>query len=272
MKKILCGILYCGEPQFEECVQAITNQKGVLAHYFVIENMPNKEAHNLLYAKFSNQSSEYDYCVKIDADMVLVSPYVLLNSINEFNQYPEVTHFICGVMDYFSGAVIHGMHFFKTGHKHKEATDSLFVDYVNGENTLSLVNKTPYVANHSFKPSSEQSFHFGIHKASKMLQKRSEVFDERAAQSHFRKIRGMTKVFLKSFSFLHFCSLLGAYRVIAGQLDERAIEYSYYRKEDVFKKFCFLKNLQDCFSFLAFICLLVINKYQRLLDWGRRPG
>ena len=46
MKKILVGIMYCGENEFEYCVKSIENQDyhKELVKVFYVKNKPNREA------------------------------------------------------------------------------------------------------------------------------------------------------------------------------------------------------------------------------------
>ncbi len=69
--KILIGILYCIENERDACVKSIEAQTHRDFDYFIVENLPKKEAHHQLYTRFAASATEYDIFVKLDADMVI---------------------------------------------------------------------------------------------------------------------------------------------------------------------------------------------------------
>jgi hypothetical protein len=264
MIKLLCGIMHCGEPQYFNCVQSLVDQVGIEVTYFVLKDLPNKEAHEQLYQRFAHDK-DHDYFLKLDADMVLTNNDVVKNTISRLKQYPEKTHFICGVLDFFTGHTIYGIHFFKQGHAFRKTEEQLFVDRIETDHTLSLVHEIDYVATHSFAPSSSQSFHYGLHKANKSLQRSSDKFDAAASCSHLAKIRSMSKRFILTQSYIHFMSMLGAYRVFTNDIDERSINYGFYRSHGIFEKFSFIRNFRELIGFGLFLSRVVLLKPEKLL-------
>jgi hypothetical protein len=262
MTKLLCGIMYCGEPQFFNCVQSLINQAGIEVTYFVLKDLPNKEAHEKLYQKFA-EDKEHDFHLKLDADMVLASTHIIHKTLSKLEQYPLKTHFICGVLDFFTGHTIYGIHFFKRGHLFRSTDHQLFVDRIETERTLSLVKKTDYVATHAFSPSASQSFHYGLHKATKAFQTNCLNFDAGAACSHLAKIRSMSKQFILTQSYMMFMSILGAYRVYSRDIDERAINYDYYRSQEIFEKFSFIRDPKELIGFCLFLSKVIFFKPEK---------
>ena len=58
--RILIGILHTIENEFPQCIEAIKNQTYQNFDYFVVENIPNKEAHDTLYRRFMDSADNYE--------------------------------------------------------------------------------------------------------------------------------------------------------------------------------------------------------------------
>jgi hypothetical protein len=87
--KILIGILKSKENEFDICIEKLKAQSYSNFEFFVIENMPNKLAHNELYSRFMGSSADCDFFLKLDADMVFVEEGSLNKMISYFNKSTE---------------------------------------------------------------------------------------------------------------------------------------------------------------------------------------
>lgn len=169
--RILVGIMYCIENELDACIAAIQRQTYQKYDYFVVDNLPNKEAHDKLYQTFMNASDEYQLFVKIDADMVLCRNTYFAEVVQEFSADPELTLLQVAVYDFFTDQLIFGQHNYRSTVRWNTNEQELFTDkqsisekIVNDSNTLAPA------AVHCPDPSHFQAFHFGVHKAVKVMQ------------------------------------------------------------------------------------------------------
>jgi hypothetical protein len=68
----------------------------------VIQNLPNRQAHDQLYERSMNYAGEYDFFIKLDADMVILSQHLFANFVTEFEQRPQIDLLTILVHDYFT--------------------------------------------------------------------------------------------------------------------------------------------------------------------------
>ena len=113
MTRVLVGILYCGENEFDECINSIQRQELVGVDYFVVENLPNKEAHNVLYENFMRNASNFDYFIKVDADMVLCKNTFFSDVISEMNEDLSFDNYQIAVLDHYTNSLIYGLHIYR---------------------------------------------------------------------------------------------------------------------------------------------------------------
>ena len=168
---VLVLTMFCGEPQYDRCVESVKNQIGVLCRHVVIENMPNVEAHRKLYELINENIAAYDYFVKLDADMEFSSDQALVKIIDLFSE--EVDHVQISVFDFLTNSDIRGLNvfsnrtYFDTSKMDKLYVDKLRIIYPGRRNDEIESYKLVY---HCYKPSQEQCFAFGVHRALKVCQ------------------------------------------------------------------------------------------------------
>ena len=169
--KILVGVMHCIENEFEQCLAAIDRQTHPAYDRFVLSQLPNKEAHDRLYGTFSERARDVDLFVKIDADMVLARPTFFQEVVDRFTRESGLQHVQIALDDWFTGRRVMGLHVYRSTHRWVRNAEAHFVDMVDGEATL--VNDIDVLApagSHCPNPSPFQAFHFGVHKATKVLQ------------------------------------------------------------------------------------------------------
>lgn len=167
--RVLVGVLYSGEEDFRYCVAAIKAQRGVDLAWFVIEHLPNKQAHEALYETFMQKAAEARFFVKVDADMVLRSPDLVGGIARIFSAQPDVDLIRIPVRDYFTGRDIAGLNAFRSTVKWPACDDEVFVDQkpVSRDRTLTAKELAP-AADHCFRCSEFQAFHYGVHRGVKL--------------------------------------------------------------------------------------------------------
>ena len=184
--KVLVITMFCGEPQYERCIASVKNQVGVECDHKLIENKPNVEAHRELYETINSSGNQYDYFVKLDADMEFSSDSALLEIIDLFD--PTTDHLTIPVFDFFINDDMPAFHVFTSRVKFDtENMDKLYVDkiktsYPGAKKSTTKSNKLVY---HCFEPSKEQCIAFGIHRALKVCQKDRLVPSLSASKYHY---------------------------------------------------------------------------------------
>lgn len=180
LPRILVLTLYSGENEFDLCQRSIAQQEGVQVTHEVIADLPNIEAHRALYARIMEQAKtgQYDWFIKLDADMVLMGAQALKAAIGHIEtQGKDIPMAIFTVQDWPTGQPIWGMNVYSPKVRWPwvedglEIPDSLFVDpdpEFTGER-LVVKNAPSPIAAHMPEPSDFQAFFFGIHRALKAL-------------------------------------------------------------------------------------------------------
>ncbi|WP_421875639.1 hypothetical protein [Marinoscillum sp.] len=222
--RILIGILHCIENEFEDCLTALKAQTYQDWDYFVLRNMPNKEAHDSLYAEFMNKACDFDLFLKVDADMVITRNTFLQELIDQMNVNELFNHFRIGVFDHFTKRIIHAMHVYRSDVKWYKNEELYFVDMVNNQvRTKTFIKASdPLVpaANHCPNPSSFQSFHFGLHKVSKIIQTGASVKNEVMARVHLETVKRVFELHENNMC------LLGIVWAFSNKVSSKEVDYN----------------------------------------------
>jgi len=168
--RIFVGTLSSGEAEFDECCAAIASQTDVNVTHHIIQNQPEFEAHNMLWAAWAEHKPTHDLFVKIDADTVLNRNTALLE-ISELFKDEMVTGAQIPLHDYFTDALIYGLNCFSPVVQFRQSKRRLFADHADFGHKKTLkgdaVGHLAPIGWHGKNPSPTQSFHFGFHRALK---------------------------------------------------------------------------------------------------------
>lgn len=173
MKKVFVGTLYCGEADFDMCIDAIYSQEDVEIHSRVFTNLPEKEAHNQLWAAWRAIQSQFDLFVKVDADTVLANKRIIRTICDIFDTDKRITGLQAPLHDYFTDSFINGLNCFSPKVVFLDSKDELYCDrkvdtchdiVIQSHNVPSTLQPAGY---HCYHASKEQAFHFGLHRALK---------------------------------------------------------------------------------------------------------
>ena len=183
--RIFVGTLACGEAEFEDCCEAIAQQKNVLVHHHIISDLPEFDAHKKLWKDWSSQKQKFDLFVKVDADTVL-SRNTALNEIHNLFSDPSVTGAQILLHDFFTNQLIPGLNAFSLSVSFRTSRNRLFADHSDyNHNVVLKGDAVKYLAPigfHSPRPHPKQAFHFGLHRTLKkqydILKRCSEVWLE----------------------------------------------------------------------------------------------
>ena len=224
--KILVGILYCIENELSACIQSIKNQTHQDFHYFIIENLPKKEAHDQLYTKFSASQHEYDIFIKIDADMVLSRNTYFEEVIDVFSNDHELVLLQVAVYDFFSDQLIFGLHNYRNTMRWRLRDEVLFTDRQNtSEKSVNDSTKLAPAALHCPDPSPFQAFHFGVHKAVKVMQIGRADKNMKARNIHWDNIQRTKEHFRRNKDKQLGFAVLGSEIAFRHRFTHRQVDY-----------------------------------------------
>jgi hypothetical protein len=170
--RILVGMLAAGENERDQAVAALRAQTHQDYELFVIENRPNKEAHETLYSRFMSSARDFDIFFKLDADMVLLRNTALEEVAAFFAANPDVELLLFELIDWYSDSLIPGLVITRSSARWPSHSDQLMVDSfvrITGKN-VHVSDRQAALAIHSPDPSPLQAFRFGVHRAMKAIQ------------------------------------------------------------------------------------------------------
>lgn len=222
-KTLLVGMLYCGEQEFEKSLQSLHSQSMTDFDVFVIENQPNKLAHDVLYGRFMAESGNYDYFLKLDADMVLSSEHSLSEMIR-YCRSGKFSSLLAYVKDYPSQLFIPGIQMFQSDTRWEFSDEMVNVDYtpkVSGK-TATVTNKDWVL--HMPDPSPYQMFRYGIHKAIKAIQREKKNKSLVKGILHMHILQGMVRHAASTQDNMLWLSMIGATHVFNRRFN--SIEYN----------------------------------------------
>lgn len=227
--RILVGIMYCIENEFEQCKKAIQQQTHQDWELFTIEQLPNKPAHDLLYQTFMNRAEEFDFFIKVDADMVLCESTFFEEVIAEMAKNPTATHFQIGVWDHFMNRMVKALHVYRNSVKWRKNEDAYFVDMVHQETSkkyyLDKAGPLAPAADHCPNPSEFQSFHFGVHVVAKILQNDLATEFKISPIGFLKKMQAVILQYQEKKSNQHLYALLGLIWAFEYKVTSREVDY-----------------------------------------------
>jgi hypothetical protein len=220
--------MYCIENEFNQCIAAIKNQTHKDFEYFVVQNLPNKEAHEQLYQTFMSNTNFYDYFIKVDADMVIARNTFFEEVIEYLYEKPDVDDLEILIHDFFTDTLIFGLHVYSNRYVWKKNDEKIFVDIPqnNQFKYIKDTNRLVPAAYHCPNPSDFQSFHFGVHKAIKVMQRGREGVDNKFLAGHWSNVSIIRERFLNSRNLKVGFAALGAEIALRRWFDFRQTDYN----------------------------------------------
>lgn len=225
--RIFVGTLKTIENEFEECVASIERQTHQNFEHFVFEDLPKKEAHDTLYRTFMGRSDEFDLLVKVDADMVIENEDLFAGIVERFEHRPRLQDLEIAVHDFFSDRLIWGMHAYRNDVEWETSDEDLFTDRASIPSDRHMYDDEDLApaAVHCKSPSPFQAFHYGVHKALKMLQPGRWPKNESHVQFHWRNIQETRDHFRRTGDRRLGLAVLGAEVGIREDVRPRHISY-----------------------------------------------
>jgi hypothetical protein len=220
-KRFLVGVLHSGEPQYSRCIEAIRKQTDVEFEIETIADLPNKIAHDRLYSTFMSRSSDFDFMVKVDADMVILRATLFDELASVFDSRPNLMMVTVPVRDYFTDQPIIGLHAYRNSVRWPANDEAVFVD----DPPVPIGRREEFpdlgpAADHCPDPSHFQSFYFGVHKGLKV---RAALDDlprrEGQLAHHWNNIERVWQHSIRSRDPCLLVAALGGELAIAGEFE-----------------------------------------------------
>lgn len=239
MLKALVGIMFSGENEFSSCLAALKAQRYSNWDHFVLENLPNKEAHDELYRRFMAAAGGYQIFLKLDADMVFRDRSGLGQIIEYFEQDSELDALMIDVQDWFSGLLIPGQMTYSKRVVWGENKDKLIVDHhpVPKDRALFISRPPAPLMDHSPDPTPIQAFQFGVHRAMKAFQSDREKKEVRRAVVQWRILTSVWAQYKTRRDVRRLYTLMGVEFVLANSIHAFNADYkdvaavAYFEKE-----------------------------------------
>ena len=234
--KILIGILYCIENELQQCIASLKTQTHQDFDYFVLENLPKKEAHTRLYQTFTDSADQYQLFIKLDADMVLARNTYLEEVVREFTNDPELTLLQVAVHDFFTDQLIFGLHNYRNTVRWNPRGE-LFTDkQTSFKKTINDSHKLAPAAYHCPNPSPFQAFHFGVHKAVKVMQVGIQDKNINARNIHWDNIQRTKLNYYRTKKTQLGYAVLGAEIAFKYQFTYEQVDYNNLKLIEYFDK------------------------------------
>lgn len=172
--KILVGIMHSNEPQVEDCIKSVNNQKyNDHYDYFVISGLTKREAHDKLYSQFMNKQDEFDIFIKLDGDMVIERSDFFIFIEEKFKRYINLDWIRLEVFDYFLQENMSGLNIYSNTVRWDTNSNNFFTDRTMIKNSvrkdIGIVPSEKWIT-HCKDASLYQAFNFGFHRAIKAFQ------------------------------------------------------------------------------------------------------
>jgi hypothetical protein len=180
-----------------------------------------------LYRGFEERSESNDLFVKIDADMVIRKDEFFADLVAWFHEHPGIDELEIAVQDFFTDRLIFGLHVFRRGVEWPSQDETLFVDRSPvhpSRRHLDSEHLAP-AADHCPDPSPIQAFHYGVHKALKVLQPGCEEFSRGYARFHWENLTEVVNHHRGNPDPRLALVMLGAELVFAGRLGVGHLNY-----------------------------------------------
>lgn len=221
--------MHCIENEYEQCLASIKQQTYKDFEYFIVRNLPNKEAHDKLYGTFMDNADQFDLFIKIDADMVLCRSTFFEEVVQRnLSSSEEIDDLEIAVYDHFTDRLIYGLHIYS--HRMQwnlYSSEKIFVDKVGMARNYAVdFHDLAPAAYHCPDPSLFQSFHFGLHKAVKFLQMDAAKISYNSAGSHWVNIYLIYKRYLLLKSSSHLYALAGAITALKNNFEAKHVDFN----------------------------------------------
>lgn len=169
--KIFVGTMHSQEAEFEESRKSIFNQKDVEIFHFIVDSLPEYEAHNALWNAWNDAKKSYDIFIKVDADTIVNDPLKFFAISEEFKKNERLTGIQIPLHDYFMNGPVLGLNCFSNKVVFTPAKSRLHADHADSGHDVVYRNEAVAhlapAGKHCAYPTDRQAFHYGLHRMKK---------------------------------------------------------------------------------------------------------
>jgi len=194
--RIFVGTMSSGEGDFQDCLRMIHVQLNVDVTHYLVAGLPEKDAHNSLWAAWRAARVNHDLFVKVDADTVLRNPSTLEDIWKQFEANPRVTAIQAPLWDYMTDDLINGLNCFSPVVTFNDSKSDLYCDrgVDSGHDIVLHQAELPQLlipaGFHCAHASELQAFHYGAHRALKNHGETISKVHHAWVRHHYDRIRG----------------------------------------------------------------------------------
>jgi hypothetical protein len=276
-------ILTCcsGEPSLAILCRKLKKQKNVIIEQHNIENLNLSQANAELYNCLISTSSEFDFVIKLDADMVPTSSYSVFNACR-IAKHMRKSRLTLPVLDFYTNSAIFGIHIISSSihysqFKRDSTPDSdLWIKEIDGN---SLWYTKDLLFYHGVLPSEIQMLRFGYQRGRKLKNSDSSHAHWIVAQIihknfKYKQTKKNKLIFTGLLLGLDWIELFKDKRIemssLKDELDEIKISLEKHEIQSLLKRFTnqsyFYKNELKPLRKLLFIFSIYKNSFRKLLD------
>jgi hypothetical protein len=168
MHSVLVLTTYCDELQLEDQKSMLDKQTNVILDHIIIGGLSKVQSQLELHKIAVDNSLEYDYILKLDADMVPLHNDSIETLCN-FASARELQRLTTPVLDFFIGESLMGVHLIRASSVPKESciTNSNTDGWIGNIEGISISKTSRIFFSHGYNPSISQSLRFGLHRGLK---------------------------------------------------------------------------------------------------------
>ena len=260
--KLYIGTLHTIENEFNDCLSAIRRQTHTNFEHFIFSGLDNKEAHATLFKDFLSKKNEFDILIKVDADMVIANDH-LFEDIEACFKDTNISILTVAVHDWFSNRSICGLASYRNNIQWCGDHGGVFVDNVtNKGQSIFDWDKLAPAAYHSPNPSPFQAFHFGLHKAMKVIQ------NHESDRIHWRMREHWDNILKAEIHFKHSRDRRLALAILASEL----VYSGYFKPEHISYNHPFPARVFAKYKGMETDDILFEIKQLRIHNWGWLPA
>lgn len=192
MSRLLIITLSSGEAALPKLQEQLRRQTFQNFDHKILAGLGNIQAHRQCYETIMSQAADYDYFIKIDADMTFSRDTALAEALAVAEEHKVYNHFAFEIFDFFTNRLIGSVNLFRSGVRWERSDEGVFVDPqpANAVRRDWCEAPAPFI-NHGEIVSDFECFSFGVHKAIKVLQRGSTRIARGKRNLHFQNMQEM---------------------------------------------------------------------------------
>tara|TARA_B100000212_G_scaffold339685_1_gene318637 strand:- start:833 stop:1696 length:864 start_codon:yes stop_codon:yes gene_type:complete len=171
LPKILIITAFKDEAQLKECIKSVKNQKNVITEHIFIEGLNLLDSQKRTLYLANKYKNDFDFILKLDADMILLTPFVLVHMVN-FLVKNNLNRVMTKVFDHYSMHRIVGMHLLKASIIPQYTEQR--IQFPQPDKWISDIKPTKSYSNliaivdHGKFPTPKQSLRYGFNRGKKL--------------------------------------------------------------------------------------------------------